>query len=111
MKIAINSCWGGFSLSEKAAMLGRELSGDPLWAGIRFVGEKWDYGVTVDHFYGFTDIERDDPVLIKVIEQLGEEADGCVAALKIVEVPDDVLWEIDNYDGMESVHEQRRTWP
>jgi len=27
-----------------------------------------------------------------------------------VEVPDDVVWTIENYDGMETIHEKHRTW-
>jgi hypothetical protein len=54
--------------------------------------------------------DRSDPVLIQVIEELGEEANGGHAELKVVEVPDDVEWEIHEYDGVESVHEVHRTW-
>ena len=32
------------------------------------------------------------------------------AELKIVEVPDDVVWEIDEYDGLESISEVHRRW-
>ena len=60
----------------------------------------------------FTDhsIERDDPDLIKVVERLGVAANGRCAHLKIVEIPDDVEWEIDEYDGVERVDEKHRSW-
>ena len=29
---------------------------------------------------------------------------------KIIEIPDDIEWEIDNYDGIESIHEKHRSW-
>jgi hypothetical protein len=35
---------------------------------------------------------------------------GCYAKLKIVEIADDVDWEITNYDGLETVEEKHRTW-
>jgi hypothetical protein len=49
--------------------------------------------------------------LIAVIEEMGvAEASGKYAELKIVEVPDDVKWHIDEYDGIEHVAENHRTW-
>ena len=55
-------------------------------------------------------IERDDANLVRVVEALGEEADGRCAKLKIVEIPDNVEWVIDEYDGFESVEESHRSW-
>lgn len=55
-------------------------------------------------------LERTDPILIQVVEELGKEADGPCAELEIVEIPDDVDWEIDEYDGWESIHEKHRSW-
>lgn len=54
--------------------------------------------------------KRDDPLLIQVLEELGPLANGRLAKLKIVEVPDDVEWEIDEYDGWETVEEKHRSW-
>lgn len=56
------------------------------------------------------DIERNDPRLIQIVEELGEDAAGYGAMLKIVEIQDDVEWEIDEYDGSEWVAEKHRTW-
>lgn len=48
--------------------------------------------------------------LITVVEILGTVANGPHAALKVVEIPDDVDdWYIDEYDGRESIREGR-TW-
>ena len=56
------------------------------------------------------EIERTDPILVKVVEQLGTKANGGAAQLEIVEIPDDVKWSISDYDGIESIHEVHRVW-
>lgn len=63
-----------------------------------------------DETFGVEDISRDDPVLIEVIEELGDAANGEHAELAIVEIPDDVEWEISEYDGSEHVAEKHRVW-
>lgn len=54
--------------------------------------------------------DRTHPDLIGCVEVLGGLANGPHAELKIVEVPDDVKWEIEDYDGIESVAEVHRVW-
>ena len=56
------------------------------------------------------DIPRNDAALVQTVEEMGEAANGRHAYLKIVEIPDDVEWEIDEYDGLEWVAEVHRTW-
>lgn len=56
------------------------------------------------------DIDRDDPILVQVVQELGKYANGPHANLKIVEIPADVYWQIDEYDGNEWVAEKHRTW-
>jgi hypothetical protein len=53
---------------------------------------------------------RADPLLVRVVEELGEEANGSFAKLKVVEIPDGVDYQIDDYDGVESIHEKHRSW-
>lgn len=53
---------------------------------------------------------RTDPILIEVVEELGAEADGRFADLCVVEIPDNLNYVIDNYDGRETLHENVRTW-
>lgn len=91
MKIVVNKCYGGFSLSEKA---------------YEFLGLEWDgFG------YKYSDDNlRTDTKLIECVETLGEEANGRWARLAVVEIPDDVDWEIDNYDGIETIREKHRSW-
>lgn len=63
-----------------------------------------------DHYWWYDDIERYSPALVQVVEELGELANGQHAALSIVDVPDDVTWYIDDYDGIETVREEHRSW-
>ena len=94
MKVVINNCYGGFSLSD---------------AGIARYLELKGIEVPDKSFYD-RDIPRDDAVLIQVVEELGDAANGFAADLKIVDIPDDVDWEIEEYDGNEWVAEKHRTW-
>lgn len=56
------------------------------------------------------DIARDDPALVQLVEEDAEKYAGRHATLKVVEIPDDVQWEISEYDGYEHVAEVHRTW-
>lgn len=90
-KVAYNACFGGFSLSKKAVQRAKQLLG---------TNEKWG---EVDDDYGFVyGIERHDPLLIQVIEEMGEEASGSCAKVRIAEIETNT-YRIDEYDGMESV--------
>jgi len=90
--VVINSCHGGFSLSDRATREYKAMAGitDPKWYE--------------------RDISRDDPYLVKLVRELGMGANGTYANLKIVEVPGDVEWQIEEYDGNEWVAEKHRTW-
>ena len=89
MKIVINRCWGGFGLSDIAKM--RYIK------EAKFVLNEWD-------------IPRDDPVLVSIVEELGYNSWGHYAELKVVEIPDGIEWKIEDYDGMEKISEEHRTW-
>lgn len=56
------------------------------------------------------DSARANPILVQLVEEMGEAANGSCADLKIVEVPDDADWEISEYDGREHVAEKHRSW-
>ena len=53
---------------------------------------------------------RNDYRLVRVVEELGSEANGHCAALKVVTIPDDVEWVVLKANGREHVSEQHRTW-
>lgn len=61
-------------------------------------------------YYGRMEGRRSDPLLIQALEELGDEANGKHAEIHIIEIPDGVDYEIDEYDGMETIHEKHRSW-
>lgn len=110
MKLVINTAYGGFSLSLKAALRLRD-EGYPLAIQEFTDRRNWDKDLyTLARNSWLSDIPRDDPSLIRLVEEMGDEANGVCARLGIVEIPDDVAWEIESYDGHEQVAEQHRTW-
>jgi len=124
MKVAINVCFGGFGLSDEAFEKFLERKGI-AFDKVEVEGEEksWLNGPTYfnaghagedDHYlwqHQFCENQnRSDPDLIAVIEEMGRAADGWASELKIVEVPDDADWHIHEYDGMEHVAEDHRTW-
>ena len=91
-KIVINACYGGFDLSPE---------------GFAHYCSKLGDGETVEYSW---DIARDDPRLVETVEELGLEANGSYADLKIVEIPSDVEFVIVDNHGEEYVAEKHRTW-
>jgi len=102
MKVAINRCYGGFGLSKEVfAEMGIE------WDGYGYVRNE-DLGISDDADYNEY---RAHPKLIAAIEKVGEDmASGPLAEVHIVEIPDGISWEIDEYDGIEHIAETHRTW-
>jgi hypothetical protein len=45
-----------------------------------------------------------------VVEEMGENVNTRFSELKVVEIPNDVEWQIEEYDGAEWVAEKHRTW-
>jgi hypothetical protein len=138
-EIVINRCWGGFGLSQEAIRELKRLgcphlveydeeeffkwekengSWREIWKNLswedykrkqmRFLGLIRIGGKLVGDGHGYED--RDCEKLVKVVKKLGIKACGRFANLKIVKIPADVEWEIDNYDGMETVEEKHRRW-
>lgn len=137
MKVVINVCFGGFGLSKAAMLRYAELKGLSVTVEDEdsFTGPS--YWLEPDpakrenqeNFYLLSleerqasnqryeaqrlherNISRSDPTLVQVVEELGRKAAGSYASLKTVEIPDDVKFEIKEYDGYEHVAEVHRTW-
>lgn len=138
MKVVINIQHGGFGLSDagvKAYALKKGIALYPENTRFGFTiywtkpdGERGGI-LSGDEFYNATmderqasnkaydeatlsprEIPRYDPDLVSVIEDMGNEADGAHATLKVVEIPDGVQWEIEEYYGLEWVAEVHQTW-
>ena len=115
MKIVINTCHGGFGLSEKAFAMILNRKGIEFEFRISKIGTLFYRKGMLDNEEGYLgwpqyELCRDDSDLVAVVEALGSKANGKYSELKIVEVPDDVNWYIEEYDGKEWVAEQHRTW-
>lgn len=120
VKVVVNACYGGFGLSEKAILRYGEIKGLNLVKIQTTYGEGDDAWTTDhyaingidddEHYFYYSDLERNDPVLVQVVEELGSDSDGDYASLRIADVPDDAKWYIDDYDGIETIREEHRTW-
>lgn len=113
MKVVINKQYGGFSLSKESVIRLREMGHEMALKHPVYIGEKFDDGSVLqnDNFDGYLrEIPRNDPMLIQVIEEMGDSANGFCATLRIIEIPDDVDFDVEEYDGLEWIAEKRRTW-
>lgn len=136
-KIVINNCYGGFGLSEtgmqayaarkgltlyleKDMLFTRYWTVPPEQRVAQVSDEQWSKMTDVERIArdkAYTsqtisdiDFSRDDPDLVAVVEELGKQANDQFADLKVIEIPDDVEWQIQEYDGYEHVAEVHRTW-
>jgi|SRR6185437_8336005 len=134
-KIVYNGCYGGFSLSDAAILRYAEIKGISLYPEkeerfghttywtipkdqrpVILEGEAWHKASSEERIasnkaysdmtLGTREFERDDPVLVQVVEELGNIADGMCAKLRIEDVPKGTLWRIDEYDGNEHIATQ-----
>ena len=142
MKVVINDCYGGFSLSREALIelikkdsdavtkksieeytggrlkTMKELMEEDRWLKYHeyrdgFYTDDFTSTLFKDDFVYFIEDSneiRTHPDIIEIVEKLGDRANGRFAKLKIVEIPDDVEWEIEEYDGREWVSEKHRWW-
>ena len=98
-KIVLNRCYGGFGVSEKAVewLQANGASSEKV--------RMQDSGLTSSRYvYSVCVLERHDPLLVKCVETLGEEASGDSAALEVVEI-NQPMYRISENDGAESVEE------
>jgi len=113
--IVINNCHGGFGLSWDAQIAYLDRAGISYTLGdresrddtVRFGQE---IKLANGNYWHDREISRDDPVLVSIVREMGSKANGNFAKLKIVKIPGDIEWTIDDYDGQEWVAEKHRTW-
>ena len=117
-KVVINTVHGGFSLSHEAILLYHRYSGTKIYWRDLEPSSSWspriyhlDPECTDQYSWSDHDLVRDDPVLVRVVEEMGGEAAGSQHAhLKVVRIPADVDWIVQEYDGLEWIAERHRTW-
>ena len=134
MEIVINTCYGRFGLSEEAIielhklkcphikeMTEEEYFGKGYFntkekrtQHLKFCSIPSINGTLLldDHSYD-SDEEykpRTCKLLVKVVKKLGKKANGDHAKLSIIEIPNDVDFEISEYDGIETIHEKHMSW-
>ena len=89
----------------------QRIEGDPdNWHEMTLAERQAHNAAYSDTVFQDRDLARDDPALVAVVQELGAKADGRHAELKVVEIPNDVNWYIEEYDGCEWVAERHRTW-
>ena len=121
MKIAVNKCFGGFSVTRevvdklrkkghKITVIGEMYSDGSGPRKASFYEENYhlsniDFGIDGDDY----NKHRCHTDLIEAIETT-KKPSGSMAEIEIVEIPDDVDWELDEYDGIETIREKSRSW-
>lgn len=140
-KIVINRCYGGFGISEAGLIEYARIKGIALYPDKsdslattywtipkdhpeRIAFKEWqnrtgkneeEYRKMVKIYDKYTiyarDIERDDPALVQMVENLGEKASDSCSRLVIEEIEKGTLYRIEEYDGLESIEtKDSYTW-
>jgi hypothetical protein len=138
--VVINTQHGGFGLSAEGIHRYLEITGTPYWieenrlsiVSPRFWlvapehrvrdpdAETWHAMSMAERqqhnqlysqqVFSDSDLDRDDPVLVQVVRELGKAVNSRFSDLKVIEIPADVEWQIEEYDGREWIAEKHRTW-
>ncbi len=101
-KVVYNACYGGFSLSNKAMDRMVELGYEGLILNPEYDPSYKSFFASIK-YWGDYDVPRHNPILVQVVEELGEKANGMCSELRIEEV--DGPYRIEEYDGFETVKE------
>ena len=131
-KVVYNACYGGFGLSREACKRYWELQGKEVWIEQdkqfksldmftvwlvppeeRLKQKDWSSMSLTERIaynkkhseqtWYYNNVDRHDPILVQVVEELGAKANGSCAKLSIAEVSGP--YRIDEYDGNETVVE------
>lgn len=137
-EVVINSCFGGFGLSPDAVKMYAKLKGFNIYPYVTDYKSKdfkktirWNDGdgclcifylkqdvgdnptgkeLNKAEWLHERDIPRDDADLVKVVKTLKDKANTKFSNLKIVKIPNDVEFVIEEYDGNEHIAEKHKTW-
>ena len=113
--IVINNCHGGFGLSWDAQIAYLERAGIAYTLvdresrdDTRRFGQ--EIKLANGAYWYDREIARDDPVLVGLVREMGPEVNSNFSDLKVVKIPGNIEWTIDEYDGQEWVAEKHRIW-
>jgi len=132
IKLVINVCFGGFGISDLALERYAEIKGIKIYKSSKEAVFGYSYYLCPEEEYlqieeedknssdpysrskhldlAYYNFERTDPILIQVVEELGEASFGDYSELRVIEIPNGVPYAIEEYDGNEHVAEEHRTW-
>ena len=96
MQVVINTSHSNFAISRDAILY--------IQKKIKSIKAKSEINA-----YAF-DNDRCNPLLVEAVEKLGKKANGLYTTLKIIEIPDDVEWQIFAQNGKEIIREKHRFW-
>jgi hypothetical protein len=95
--------WNCFSVKKPEEYLGKEKKDKD--GTYTTYNQKWEK-IEINDFRE----DRSNPILVQVVKELGDDANDRLAKLEVIEIPDGIEWEIDDYDGIETIRENHRTW-
>ena len=96
MQVVINTSYSNFAISADAISLIQKKIKNPK-------------AKSQINAYAF-DNDRSNPLLVEAVQKLGAKANGLYTTLKIVEIPDDIEWQVFASNGEEWIAEKHRTW-
>lgn len=115
-KVVYNACYGGWGVHEDAVKWMRE-QGDEEAKEATISGELYSDGSGPKESFFKTvhlhELSRTNELLVELVEGTADydgRVSGDNADLRVAEVPDGVEWEVDEYDGIETVREVTRTF-
>ena len=112
--VVISETYGGFGVSRAAELAYLHRTGTDYE-----LVDREDRASTIQNgqrimvnnaYWNSHTIERDDPILVDIVREMGTAANGNFAGLKIVKIPANVEWQIGEYDGREWIAEKHQTW-
>ena len=97
MQVVINvKNFGSFSISQKA---------------VDFIRKKVKGKENKNSIFTYSfDEDRSNVLLVEAVSKLKDKANGLYSELKIVEIPDDIEWQVFAINGEEWIAEKHRTW-
>lgn len=131
-KVILNKCYGGFGVSDKVYEEYTKAKGFKLFRykmidinkyvftdkdcgtlgteySTEYLGKECS-NIPNSSFLYIDSSYREDKILVEIVERLGKEANSDYSNLIVIEIPDDLDYVIDDYDGLETLHQRVQEW-